>query len=163
MNRPSVVLVASIDEGKHAHGAQRGRALQRLGCDVTTVNVMERRGPLGLFRSKDLRQRLEQALVQARPDLVLVVVAGLWLASLLFAGSARAGFRRAPVAVAAPAGGAHATLHPEGVGTRIGRVSPPGSRSATSEESTYGSSRSSTALGWSGSWSSRNRSRARAT
>ena len=72
MNRPSVVLVASIDEGKHAHGAQRGRALQRLGCDVTTVNVMERRGPLGLFRSKDLRQRLEQALVQARPDLVLV-------------------------------------------------------------------------------------------
>ncbi len=32
-----------------------------------------------------------------RPDLVLVVVAGLWLASLLFAGSARAGERRAPI------------------------------------------------------------------
>jgi MFS transporter, FSR family, fosmidomycin resistance protein len=32
-----------------------------------------------------------------RPDLVLVVVAGLWLASLLFAGSARAGERRAPM------------------------------------------------------------------
>lgn len=73
MSRPSVVLVAAIDDGKHAHGAQRGRALERLGCDVTTVNVMERRGPLGLFRSKDLRQRLEQALLQARPDLVLVI------------------------------------------------------------------------------------------
>ncbi len=73
MTRPSVVLVSAIDDGKHAHGAQRGRALERLGCDVTTVNVMERRGPLGLFRTKDLRQRLEQALGAARPDLVLVV------------------------------------------------------------------------------------------
>ena len=36
-----------------------------------------------------------------RPDLVLVVVAGLWLVSLLFVGSARASFRRAPVAVPA--------------------------------------------------------------
>jgi MFS transporter, FSR family, fosmidomycin resistance protein len=36
-----------------------------------------------------------------RPDLVLVVVAGLWLASLLFAGSARAGSRREPLPVAA--------------------------------------------------------------
>jgi spore maturation protein CgeB len=67
------VLVASIDEGKHSHGAQRGRALQRLGCDVTTVNVVERRGPLGLFRSKDLKHRVEQATAQARPDLVLVI------------------------------------------------------------------------------------------
>jgi spore maturation protein CgeB len=73
MMRPSVVLVAAIDDGKYAHGAQRGRALERLGCDVTTVNVVERRGPLGLFRSKDLRQRLEQALAEARPDLVLVI------------------------------------------------------------------------------------------
>ncbi len=32
-----------------------------------------------------------------RPDLVLVLVAGLWLVSLLFVGSARASFRRAPV------------------------------------------------------------------
>jgi spore maturation protein CgeB len=73
MTRPSVVLVAAIDDGKFAHGAQRGRALERLGCDVTTVNVVERRGPLGLFRSKDLRQRLERALAEVRPDLVLVV------------------------------------------------------------------------------------------
>jgi len=41
MTRPSVVLVAAIDDGKFAHGAQRGRALERLGCDVTTVNVVE--------------------------------------------------------------------------------------------------------------------------
>ena len=73
MTRPSVVLVAAIDDGKFAHGAQRGRALERLGCDVTAVNVVERRGPLGLFRSKDLRQRLERALAEVRPDLVLVI------------------------------------------------------------------------------------------
>jgi spore maturation protein CgeB len=73
MTRPSVVLVAAIDDGKFAHGAQRGRALERLGCDVTTVNVVERRGPLGLFRSKDLKQRLERALTEVRPDLVLVI------------------------------------------------------------------------------------------
>ena len=36
-----------------------------------------------------------------RPDLVLVLVAGLWVASLLFAGGARAGSRRQPLPVAA--------------------------------------------------------------
>jgi len=36
-----------------------------------------------------------------RPDLVLVLVAGLWLASLLFVGSARASGQRAPIAVPA--------------------------------------------------------------
>jgi hypothetical protein len=36
-----------------------------------------------------------------RPELVLVMVAGLWLLSLLFAGSARVGTRPAVVATAA--------------------------------------------------------------
>ena len=36
-----------------------------------------------------------------RPELVLVLVSGLWLASLLFVGSARVGARRETVAVAA--------------------------------------------------------------
>jgi hypothetical protein len=36
-----------------------------------------------------------------RPDLVLVLVAGLWLVSLLFVGSVRASGRHAPVAVPA--------------------------------------------------------------
>jgi nitrate/nitrite transporter NarK len=36
-----------------------------------------------------------------RPELVLVLVSGLWLASLLFVGSARAAGRRGTVAVAA--------------------------------------------------------------
>jgi spore maturation protein CgeB len=73
MTRPSVVLVAAFDDAVHAHGAQRGRALERLGCDVTAVNVQERRGPLGLFRSRDLPARLEEAIRTARPDLVLVI------------------------------------------------------------------------------------------
>lgn len=73
MSRPSVVLVAAFDDALHAHNAQRGRALERLGCDVTAVNVVERRGPLGLFRLKDLRTRLEEALRTAGPDLVLVI------------------------------------------------------------------------------------------
>ena len=73
MTRPSVVLIAAFDDGQNAHGAQRGRALERLGCDVTAVNVIERRGPLGLFRSKDLPVRLEEALRQASPDVVLAI------------------------------------------------------------------------------------------
>ena len=73
MTRPSVVLIAAFDDGQNAHGAQRGRALERLGCDVTAVNVIERRGPLGLFRSKDLPTRLEEALRQASPDVVLAI------------------------------------------------------------------------------------------
>jgi spore maturation protein CgeB len=73
MSRPSVVLVAAFDDAEHAHGALRGRALERFGCDVTAVNVVERRGPMGLFRSKDLRTRLAEALRAADPDLVLVI------------------------------------------------------------------------------------------
>jgi spore maturation protein CgeB len=72
MSRRPVVLVAPFDDALHAHNAQRARALERLGCDVTTVNVVERRGPLGLFRVKDLRTRLEQALDETNPELVLV-------------------------------------------------------------------------------------------
>jgi len=73
MTRPSVVLVAPFDDAQHAHNAQRGRALERLGCDVTAVNLMERRGPLGLFRNKDIRTRLEDAIRTAAPDLVLAI------------------------------------------------------------------------------------------
>jgi spore maturation protein CgeB len=73
MTRPSVVLIAAFDDGPNAHGAQRGRALERLGCDVTAVNVIERRGPLGLFRSKDLPTRLEEAIREASPDVVLAI------------------------------------------------------------------------------------------
>lgn len=73
MTRPSVVLVASFDDARHAHNAQRGRALERLGCDVTAVNLVERRGPLGLFRNKDLPSRLEEAIQTAAPDLVLAI------------------------------------------------------------------------------------------
>jgi spore maturation protein CgeB len=73
MTRPSVVLIAAFDDGRYAHGAQRGRALERLGCDVTAVNLIERRGPLGLFRSKDLRTRLEEAIKEASPDVILAI------------------------------------------------------------------------------------------
>lgn len=73
MTRPSVVLVAPFDDAQYAHSAQRGRALERLGCDVTAVNLVERRGPLGLFRNKDIRTRLEEAMRNAAPDLVLVL------------------------------------------------------------------------------------------
>jgi spore maturation protein CgeB len=72
MTGKHVLLVAPFDDALHAHNAQRRRALERLGCRVTTVNVVERRGALGLFRVKDLRARLEAAL-QTGPDLALVI------------------------------------------------------------------------------------------
>jgi spore maturation protein CgeB len=73
MSRRSVVLVAAFDDALHAHNAQRSRALERLDCDVTAVNTAERRGPLGLFRRRDLPTRLEEALRSSTPDLVLAI------------------------------------------------------------------------------------------
>jgi spore maturation protein CgeB len=67
-----VLLVAAVDDAQNAHGAHRARALVRLGCTVLTVNPVERRGGLGLFRNRDLRSRMHEAL-RHQPEVVLVI------------------------------------------------------------------------------------------
>lgn len=72
MTAPSVLLIASFDDAEHAHSFQRARALERLGCDVTTFDLRRRPGLLGLLGGSDLRSRLLKSIEVAEADLVLV-------------------------------------------------------------------------------------------
>ena len=70
---PSVLLVAHFDDAEHAHAAQRVRAFERLGCDVTSFDLGKRPGLLGRLTGADFRSRLEKALAEAEANLVLVI------------------------------------------------------------------------------------------
>ena len=72
MTAPSVLLIASFDDAEHAHSLQRARALERLGCDVTTFDLRRRSGLLGLLGGSDLRSRLRKSIEVAEAGLVLV-------------------------------------------------------------------------------------------
>lgn len=72
MTAPSVLLIGSFDDAENAHSFQRARALERLGCDVTTFDLRKRPGLLGLLGGSDLRSRLLKSIEVAEADLVLV-------------------------------------------------------------------------------------------
>ena len=73
-SRPArVFLVGAFDEGLHAHTALRRRALERLGCRVTSFNLMGAGGWLSRLRRIGLHDRLARALSQTSPALVLVL------------------------------------------------------------------------------------------
>ena len=72
MTAPSVLLIASFDDAEHAHSFQRVRALERLGCDVTTFDLRRRPGLLGFLGGSDLRSRLLKSIEVAEANLVLV-------------------------------------------------------------------------------------------
>jgi spore maturation protein CgeB len=88
-----VLLVAEFDESTHAHAALRRRALERLGCTVTTFNLLDSGGWLNRLRGIGLEQRLARALNQTSPNLV-VVQGGAQLSAPLVAGLRRAGHAR---------------------------------------------------------------------
>ena len=71
--RPRVMLIGAFDEGLHAHTALRRRALERLGCRVTSFNLMGAGGWLTRLRRIGLHDRLSRALSQTAPELVLVL------------------------------------------------------------------------------------------
>jgi spore maturation protein CgeB len=71
--RPRVLLVGAFDEGLHAHTALRRRALERLGCRVTSFNLMGAGGWLSRLRRIGLHDRLGRAVAQTAPELVLVL------------------------------------------------------------------------------------------
>ena len=74
MTGPTVVLVAAFDDAHHAHGSQRKRALERLGCQVTAVNLLQAGGKRLLFRRRGWQDELARALSgDPAPDLVLVI------------------------------------------------------------------------------------------
>jgi spore maturation protein CgeB len=65
------LFVATIDDATHAHNAQRRRALERLGCVVTTADPTHT-GWLGKLVRQDFDKRVQGLLQQHTPDLVLV-------------------------------------------------------------------------------------------
>lgn len=68
-----VLLVGAFDDAMHAHTALRRRALERLGCRVTSFNLVSPGGLLSRLRRIGLRDRMSKALRQTEPELVLVL------------------------------------------------------------------------------------------
>ena len=68
-----VLLVGSFDDALHAHAGLRRRALERLGCRVTAVNLIGTGSWLSRLRRVGLHDRLARALAGATPSLVLVL------------------------------------------------------------------------------------------
>ena len=68
-----VLLVGAFDDGIHAHTALRRRALERLGCRVTSFNLMGSGGWLTRLRRVGLHDRLARAIAQTAPEVVLVL------------------------------------------------------------------------------------------
>jgi len=73
VSAPSILLIAPFDDAEHAHSAQRARAIERLGGDVTTFDLRKRPGLLGRLAGSDLRSRLLKSIEVAEADLVLVI------------------------------------------------------------------------------------------
>jgi spore maturation protein CgeB len=69
---PAVLLLARFDDALHAHAAQRGRALERLGCRVTVCDPTRRPSLVQRLLGGDRVARVRAALAEANPDLVLV-------------------------------------------------------------------------------------------
>ncbi|HUR93201.1 MAG TPA: glycosyltransferase [Gemmatimonadales bacterium] len=72
-SEPQVLLVAAFDDALHAHAALRRRALERLGCRVSTLNLMGTGGWLSRIRRVGLHDRLARAIASTTPVLVLVL------------------------------------------------------------------------------------------
>lgn len=73
LQQTRVLLVGAFDEGMHAHTALRRRALERLGCRVSSFNLMGSGGWLSRLRRIGLHDRLLRAVAQTAPDVVLVL------------------------------------------------------------------------------------------
>lgn len=66
-----ILYVAPVDDAELAHNGLRRRALERLGATVTHLDP-EHAGWLERLVRRDLGNRLEGAIAQAQPDIVLV-------------------------------------------------------------------------------------------
>ncbi|MFI5235535.1 MAG: glycosyltransferase, partial [Gemmatimonadales bacterium] len=72
LNGRKILLVSHFDGERHAHAPLRRRALERLGWSVATVDLAPG-GWLERLRGGDLRTRLNRALSDHRPELVLAL------------------------------------------------------------------------------------------
>jgi spore maturation protein CgeB len=72
-SNPSILVIAPFDDAEHAHSAQRVRALERLGCDVTSFDLLKRPGLLGRIAGNALRSRILKAAEESEANLVIVI------------------------------------------------------------------------------------------
>jgi len=68
-----VLLVGAFDDALHAHTALRRRALERLGCRVTSFNLLDHGGLLSRLRRIGVHDRLARAIAHGAPAIVLVL------------------------------------------------------------------------------------------
>jgi spore maturation protein CgeB len=68
-----VLLVGAFDKAMHAHASLRRRALERLGCRVTSFNLVGAGGLLSRLRRVGLHDRMVSAVRQTDPAIVLVL------------------------------------------------------------------------------------------
>lgn len=85
-----VLLVGCFDDAMNAHAALRRRALERLGCRVTSFNLMGAGGWLSRVRRVGLRDRLARTIGHSGPTVVLVLE-GSQLDASVVAGLKRGG------------------------------------------------------------------------
>src|SRR5512140_4040817 len=68
----AVLCIAEFDDYRNAHVAQQCRALTRLGVRLATFALSARPSLLERIRGGDQNRRLERAIDEHMPDLVLV-------------------------------------------------------------------------------------------
>ena len=67
------VLLVDVENDPTGHAGLRKRALERLGCVVSTCDLKEKKGLLSRWRSGSAQERLGKAVLQHQAQLVLVV------------------------------------------------------------------------------------------
>ena len=70
---PKVLLLADLDPQRNPHALQRRRALERLGCRVTEVDLGRSPGLLRRVTGGGLDAQVARALTRDEPDLVLLL------------------------------------------------------------------------------------------
>lgn len=68
-----ILLIDSPSADTSGHAALRRRALERLGATVSTLDLREKQGMLARWRGGGVAERVSRAVLEHRPDLVLVV------------------------------------------------------------------------------------------
>ncbi|NNG15258.1 MAG: hypothetical protein HKM89_02175, partial [Gemmatimonadales bacterium] len=68
-----VLFISAFDQSRHAHAALRRRALERLGCEVSTLDTLEPARWWRRLGGERIATRVRRALSQATPDVVLVI------------------------------------------------------------------------------------------
>jgi len=70
---PKVLLLADLDPQRNPHALQRRRALERLGCRVTDVDLGRSPGLLRRVTGGGIEAQVARAMARDQPDLVLLL------------------------------------------------------------------------------------------